>query len=373
MRKTEQIAISSLFLAVLSMPWLASLCGWNAQSIENRALGSFPSLSFESVMNLKFFDGLTSYLTDHFPFRAKAVNLTATIRHDLFADKFGQARTNKLASVIFGRSGWMFIFYDIQTFSDEKIAATVGNLKKFESIAQQRGIDFRIALAPNKAAVYPEHFNKDLNHLLEVPRKNSDTLDKMLGDAGIRGYVNLRRVIQERKQDWTGLPLYYRTDDHWSEWGLAVAGEALVDSIQPGLWDWGSLKVKLRKQYKGNLNLMLGLNREETIELIELNRPGIIVLEAPKNTPFTPAEPTKRFRHGGPEGSLIKGRTYIIIDSFFDQNINLIAPYFEDVTFLLWNVLEGKDFSSLIESPDRYILTSGERGIHGVRSAPPWN
>jgi hypothetical protein len=134
----------------------------------------------------------------------------------------------------------------------------------------------------------------------------------------------------------------------------------ILNRLSPGTWDESDVQEASYRDYIGDLSLVNGSQRSEQIAVYELAR-----LEVTENQrTILNSELTNtnlRIRNEGPDGSLVKGRTLLISDSFGDVSLERIAPYFEDLTFIHFSDWDPTLFASQMEKADTIWIMTAER------------
>ncbi len=198
------------------------------------------------------FKTLEESFTRHFPFKADLVNLNASIK--IFG--LGFSPTSK---AILGKDGMFFEGYGrerveadivgsfdnitdymgLTPFSEEELEAWRVCLDERYYWLKEQGSDYVFVLAPGKALIYPENLPTRIHQVKAALNKPTryDQLIAYLKKNSIVPVVDLRTSLLAAKQhaseDGTReiMPLYYRTDFHWTYYGAFIAYQAIVDEI----------------------------------------------------------------------------------------------------------------------------------------------
>ncbi len=197
-------------------------------------------------------------------------------------------------------------------------------------------------------------------------RDNASALD------ALSGRDNLVTVWDEmstaRAND---LPVYFRLDTHWTNEGAAVMAKALVDQLAPSRWDAGAVQQVDTVDHEGDLTVLLGLpSSEETVEQ-EVVLPGDhtrnerALLTATGNeydkavsVDFASTEP------------VIPGHTLVMHDSYGWALTPMLAPYFQDASFIHeTNPAAGHMWNDL-EAADTIIHVSVQRSLQDIITGP---
>lgn len=202
----------------------------------------------EGVKQLtKDIDGNFTY---HYPFREDLVNLNAKIK--IFG--MGFSPTTK---AIAGKDGFFFEGYGQRRVEGDAVASfdnitdymgliplTEQQLEDWRITLEERyywlkelGSDYIFTVAPSKALIFPEKLPQRIYDVkTELNRQTRyDQLLQYLRENSIVPVADLRQPLLDAKQrlldEGKDLPLYYRTDFHWTYLGAFFAYQALVDAV----------------------------------------------------------------------------------------------------------------------------------------------
>ena len=186
------------------------------------------------------------------PFKIDLVNLNATIK--IFG--FGFSPTPK---AILGKDGMFFEGYGrerveadiigsfdsvtdymgLTPFSEEELEAWRVCLEERYYWLKEQGSDYLFVLAPSKALIYPEKLPSRIYRMKKKLNKPTryDQLVAYLKKNSVTPVVDLSIPLLAAKQKASeqhteeNLPLYYRTDFHWTYYGAFIAYQAIIDAI----------------------------------------------------------------------------------------------------------------------------------------------
>ena len=248
----------SLFACFVSM-W--AFMFWNVENKtiiskeENRVLSTFPALSVDGHLNLKFGSELDAYLKDHFPHRQDLISNYLKLTY------FINGRLeNKY--VIGGEEGWLFhkntVFQHL-TFNNDALKLMSEKLERLNSILKQNGITLVVVAVPFKAHVYFEY----LTPFIDTQKINNYTLFLkeyiQKHNPDVRFLYPLDALLRE-KNNFPN-PLYQKGDHHPSGWGYFVLYRELMQAIQkdfPDVVIYGAEAFKEKQKQFG-----LGSERRE--------------------------------------------------------------------------------------------------------------
>ncbi len=217
MNKFSKLFLVITIITILSLPYLTSVySSSNFNGTERRILSTFPKLNWENRSTWS--TQITSYFNDHFGFRP------------LLIESYERIKVNVIGPTIIYRSvvkdGWVMDagpstfkeYYSSIFLTEDKLVKIKQNLEKEKNYLKDKNIPYLLALAPRKHTIYPELY----------PYPKSDTsylsakyiLDYLSKNSQIE-VVDLVKELPKFKDP--NLPLFYRTDGHWTNYG-AFAG-----------------------------------------------------------------------------------------------------------------------------------------------------
>lgn len=196
MKKVISIVISIIIIVFSAC--LIILPKHKFSSNENRYLTQFPSFNIENILNGKFSEKITSYISDHFPIREKFLSLKSNV--------YKHIGIYKQADVYYGNDGALYQEYK-KPLNNEKI---VNKVNEFNSLVDA---DISFMLVPT--AVYINADKIDKNNL------NYDqgiTLNYFKDNLDV-DFIDITPNLFENNDKY----LYYKTDHHWTMYGANIA------------------------------------------------------------------------------------------------------------------------------------------------------
>lgn len=165
---------------------------------ENRYLAKAPAFSLENIKSGQYMEDLSSWLSDHFPFRDFFMGLKADTEITL-----GKREIN---NVYIADDDFLIEVYEAPV-NTERIADTFH--KFYEKIDTER-IDTRLMLVPTASFIYADKLPS------YAPTRNQmDTAEAIYDKAGIPSIDCTSFLLNASGTE----QLYYRTDHHWTTTG----------------------------------------------------------------------------------------------------------------------------------------------------------
>ena len=225
--KNKIITIS--FIIIISFFFIANIIvpDKDLSYSERRRLEQLPKLSFESVMNGKYMDGLDKYASDQFFGR----EMFRSVKNIVDKNVFLKSDTNKLFRV-----GENIFSIEYPVREDKVVALT----KKLNRIYDKYFTDMNVyySIVPDKNYYLPD----DGRYLLMDYERLEFLMKQSLSDE--MRYINLFSVL--------ALEDYYNTDGHWRQERLKPVLEALSEGMElPLSFDYYSYEQRNYEPFFG--------------------------------------------------------------------------------------------------------------------------
>lgn len=244
--KTIRIIFCALFFAVCAFPAVSMFFSEQDASVERREETELPEIVVNGKLNQDFGDGVESYVSEHFGFRAELV----TANNALLSGIFGVSGENK---VIVGKDGWLFLeetaedYQGVKLLSEREIYNIARSIRLTEEYVRSDGLEFVFAVAPNKNTLYGGFMPY---YYVEGDFSNLERLNAQLEKLGV-SYVDLYGVLSGYDE-----VLYHKRDTHWNNKGAFIAVNEILESTGfekiPEDFGW-----VLKKDYTGDLEHMI--------------------------------------------------------------------------------------------------------------------
>lgn len=341
------------FTALLAAPGLGLLAGWRPANIENRTLAAFPTVDAPSLLEPSFYAAIDRFVADQFPVRTDAVRIRATIDYGLLGGS-----TNP--DVVVGRDGWLFPTDELDPPCRFAPPETLAQLDRVAARFQAAGVPVVFAVAPDKAAIYPERVDEPWAGVVPCTAAGRATLRAGFGERPAA--VDLWDPVEAARTAAGDEPLYWLADTHWTARGALPAIERLVERLQPGAWDGAVVVAGAPGERLGDLSRLIGLPRTEAAPRFAFLDGRVTEREAlPTTVVEVRGRELARFRVTG-ASSLVEGTTLIVHDSSFGVHAGLIAAWFEESVWL--HVNELIEHPAIVEDLppfDRIVVERVER------------
>jgi alginate O-acetyltransferase complex protein AlgJ len=230
-RRRRDLAASLAFVAAIAAIGAVAFVPGRAPALtaENRVPAPWPA-----SMSTHFTAGFDRAFADRFGAR----DLLLRVHNRVLVRGFG---VSPAKNVLIGRDGWLYfkgeegtsldMFYrGSLPLPDADIARISSELRRRAQFLAAHGIAYVVAIAPDKATVYPEHLPRWTKPI--VARTPLDRLTDALRADGRVHYVDLREPLVKAKAHEQ---VYYATDSHWNVLGARVAYGGLMRAISDAL------------------------------------------------------------------------------------------------------------------------------------------
>ena len=179
--------------------------------LENRYLQSAPQLTWDNLLSHTYAEEAESFVTDHFPFRAKWVWVKSAME---------QMRLQQENNGIYkGKDGYLFEKFEAPDHN--KVQQYTAAVKRFADKNAEAKTTF--LLAPTSVGLY----NERLPWLAPV-YSQAEVNQTIAEDVGDRlTFINGFNVLAPHAAE----DIYYRTDHHWTTYGAYLAYVAYAKSM----------------------------------------------------------------------------------------------------------------------------------------------
>lgn len=364
---TAPLLTAVLGFAVVVAPTVAYSIGVRATPNQNRATTNFDDL----YLGWNGLATLGGFIDDRLPLRAEATDFDGWIDRHVFDEEpaFGGKASPR---VIRGDQGWLFLYDDVNYACSglATVADDLDRLVRFADTIAASGRPVTVAVAPNKSTVYadllPDEFPGQ-GCLLDYSNQIWSYFDSMSSRIT---WVDLRTELVEARSENLEF-LYLPIDSHWNTLGSTIAAKAIVESIQPGVWDDSAIVDLGVTEYAGDLSMLLGESTIDSTAQVGVNRVGLKSEPEEVRDSGNVNQIDRTRRHSGDGLSLIPGHTLFLVDSFGVFALEQLAPWFEEVTFFHLSIDSPDLLAQRVAEADRVIVLSAERLVTSRFAEPP--
>ncbi len=295
---------------------------------EKRMLTAFPAPQLDRVLEGNYSNDFEDYASDQIPFREFFTDLK------VYADSL--AGRNESQGVYRGRDG--YLIEKMETPDDVVVGRTVDAMRGF---AELFPLPQQMILVPNAVSVLKDKLP------LWAPTADQNAFAERVAEAldgsGI-GFKDLRDTLQIAGLD--GVPLYYRTDHHWTTDAALACAPAVLETLGRSFTAKGAL-LPVTAQFSGSLSAKsgLGVRERDTISVWQPeDEPVILVTDSAGKRAslyswdgLNGSDPYTVFL-GGNEG-LVRietdrigaGRLLVFKDSYFNCFLPFLLDSFETI------------------------------------------
>jgi len=258
------------FIIVLWIPAIDMLIKISpkTENTENRKLAEKPKFQLNSIS--EFQKQYLSYFNDNFGLRNHFIKLNSLIKIILF-------NISPLENVIIGKDDWLFYregmgsYQGTDLFSEEELNKFKNNIEEEAKWLKDKGIFFLLVICPDKQTIYSEYLPSSIKKFGSKTR--FDQIIDLFKDNSDIKILDLREVLRKNKTKYT---LYYKTDTHWNNYGVALAYEEISRILHQNFQEITPLKMSDLDFYiegsKGrDLAMMLSMQNQFNDEFISMS------------------------------------------------------------------------------------------------------
>ncbi len=350
--------------AVLS-PWYSPVARASVRSHERREPAAWPAVHGPAdLVDTAVWAQASAFVADSIPLRGPMIRL----RHNLAVHVLGEQRVG-LAGI--GDDGWLYYMptFGLHMGSVEQVGQRLALVERSEH-ARTGGARLILLPAPDKHTIVPEHLSPLLRRMKAASAPAQARFESWFREPGPPQRVDTWTPLRAAHAR-AGQPVYERTGAHFTPFGAMIFAESLIEAVRPGQWDPGAVTRLGEQDVRFTLQDLAGFSGPpETQAVYEVRRPGVTLERATHGgRPLAgdrpdPGQPdwyiaAERFRSSG--DGLIPGRTVIIHDSFVGVYLRpSLRQYFEDVTFVHFDTLNGGDLLGALRDFDLAVIASHE-------------
>ncbi len=260
--KRLKIGFIIFFLLLISLPIIDWIVPYNMSmeynAIENRELASRPEFELKNISN--FPKDFETYFNDNVNFRENLLTLNASLG-------LKQIKPESNIFVHEGKEGWYYLnkhikaFENKHIFTESQIDSLSDIYKKRGEWLKRNGIASYIAIVPSKANLYPEYLPDYIFQYQKLSR--TEQLLKVLADnENIKG-IDLRESLFDAKKRYPDYPLYYKTDQHWNDFGAFIGFKQIMDTIRKDFPEFDALNLE---DYNITIDTVKGLQLAKVLK-----------------------------------------------------------------------------------------------------------
>jgi alginate O-acetyltransferase complex protein AlgJ len=361
------------FFFIICLPLTLQFLGLKIDSdfSENRTIQAKPVFSFNHYLNANhiiskisgfyldskiYRDKYNSYYQDNFPLKPILYQYYSSVQIDFFF------KSPRPQNVVLGKGGWLFLSdyhsdvikesKGINNFSEKELLLIKATLLERKEWLKNRGMEYYVAIAPNKHTVYGDF----------LPISKSRQLTKLEQLKKVLAPTELNFIdLSELYSQYPGKRLFHKTDSHWNDFGAYLAYKTLINNISYNKHQVASLTldefvIKTDVRYEGDLAVILNMKlKEDYISLINKNP---IAFQVPA---ILPEPPNSYFYEERFKGSANELKVLIFRDSFSFALKEFLKESFGETVFI-WNHKFDKELIEY-ERPNIIIHQIVERDL----------
>lgn len=336
MRRWTGRFLAVFFMLALFLPFLGAIFRWDpVQSHENRLMAKYPSVPKTWKEFTHWSELMMIAYRDHFGFRNTIIRGLAV---------HGALSIDQTTQIIIGKNGWLYYppghnnmlaDRNLDPFSSAELDVWQSVLERRRQWCADHGMKFIVVIPPDKQSIYREFMPDSFSRL--GPESRLDQLIGRLHETHSKvDLIDLRSTLLAAKKLQT-IPIYFKTDTHWNDYGAWYSYPVLMGEINRVLGTHIALQPKsnfysIISPRAGDLARFMDLYYEYTEQW-----PQFVPKKKPQPTFLLEDAFVPVVTRGDPRGP----RMYIIHDSFGNYFGPFIEPHFSVIQWQWTNVLEG--------------------------------
>ena len=359
-KRIQRKGFSRILLGVISgMVMFAPLCVGPILGLTNLRTNSgieqpSPTLDFD------YLGKLSKWLAERAAMKDLAVRIDGEIDRVVFRESASAGSGSP--RVIEGRAGVAFIADAFNEACNPHIQTEqlIDRMRMLSSVIEKTGRKFNLIVSPDKSTILSDFLPSEFE-LRKCFQAYNEIFWNSLQASELRGFINLRTKLLEARTSSREL-LFKMRDTHWDNAGGSIAAKALINTLEPGIWEDKSIKFTGLIDESGDLDVLTGKSKISSVPTYTLVRPDVSEDKSDLGSTNGPGD-VRRFRFRSEKSPLIPGRTLIMGDSFSEAAEPFYLSYFEDVTLMRLSDFSPANFLEQIKLADRVIFWSIERSF----------
>ncbi|HKP24991.1 MAG TPA: hypothetical protein VJV39_14085 [Dongiaceae bacterium] len=137
--------------------------------------------------------------------------------------------------IVSGNDGWLFYggeFNSGRCIDEQDTARRLRIVAAVMDVGRAAGIDMVFSMSPNKSTIYPEALNATVRGYWRCRVESIAALRRLIRRE-LPGLIDHTEPLLAEKMRHPDIPLYFKTDTHWTRYGGAIALRQLLAAIYP--------------------------------------------------------------------------------------------------------------------------------------------
>jgi len=224
--RTAHLKIA-LFILFLLAP-VATLLAFGAVDDYGRAQTRFPPLGKVLLGKKDRFDQFGNAVLERSIMQRLAVQVRSWASYRIV----GFVDNGHLFS---GNDGWLFHRWEFnrgRCIDERDIAQRLRVVAAVIDIGRAAGIDMVFSMSPDKSTIYPEALNATVRGYWKCRAGNIAALRRLIARE-LPDLIDHTEPLRAEKARHPDIPIYFRTDTHWTRYGGTVALRQLLAALYP--------------------------------------------------------------------------------------------------------------------------------------------
>lgn len=138
-------------------------------------------------------------------------------------------------NLVSGNDGWLFYRRELnggRCIDEQDTARRLRVVAAVIDIGRAAGIDMVFSMSPDKSTIYPEQLSSTVRGYWKCRIESSATLRRLIARE-LPDIIDHTGPLRAEKARHPDIPLYYKTDTHWTHFGGALALRQLLAALYP--------------------------------------------------------------------------------------------------------------------------------------------
>jgi hypothetical protein len=324
-----------VFILIIAAPLATLLIGGSVAPYGKRQHPDFPKLS--RILRGK--PGALDKLGDALLKRSRATVLAIATKNWLSADVYGFVDTKEVVS---GLDGWLFYKAQFKCWNEADYSRAIARANLLRELASAAGIEFIMAVAPDKAVIYPEYLHPHARRYTACKAATAAALRRAIARDAPWIIDHGQALLADKNSTGGAHKLFFHTDTHWTPLGASLGLRQLLNAMFP------QSAVPASPKLTGKL-----LSRETDL-------PWMLLLR--QSEQYDEVAGITKHELSGIDSASLSQETFILHDSFY-------LPLLTEFTGIFPNSVAHRIVDNNVPLPDlvgtakRVIVSTVERGF----------
>ena len=170
-----------------------------------------------------------------------------------------------------GRDGWLYATEylpgaDLATDGEQRrLLLALGNLRRVQTLLEERGVTLLLLVSPNKCRLVPEHLPERARQVVADGAPTLYEFARDWLDAHGARWFDAHRRFADWQRDGVDFPLFTRGGAHWSAFAAATIAAELVETLRTA-----GVAIRALDVQRGELRVRAGADELDLVGMANL-------------------------------------------------------------------------------------------------------